>query len=356
MKEKVIRTRRTKAIHYLAHSARLRKYCSDLIEFSKNGKREIRTFKIHKNRRGFRIISEPIGEYKVVLQKANKLFQFIFSSLMPHPKTPLKSPFIFVNSTVNSHLFSSKNSKVLYIKADLKNAFNHVTRGMLVSELITQKSGLYITPILLQCIDLFFHPKKEGLLPQGFPTSPAIFNICAAKIDRAIEASAFIMSRTILSGPNMDQEVWNYYRYLDDLIFTLQTPNRRKPDIAKFTPYIEQLVKGTGFRINRSKTRFMTAGTVPESWKGLIEPRVNILGLLADNMSEILRTSKKEANLLRGLLHVWNSHPEKRTSELKAKISGHLGWITSVTPKGGSLPRSIIKEFAEFSNDSSYKI
>lgn len=76
----------------------------------------------------------------------------------------------------------------------------------------------------------------QNQLPQGAPTSPALSNIIASKLDYKI--SNFINGKEI-----------RYTRYADDLTFS---GNFKEGDIIK---NIERIVNRQGFRINHNKTR-----------------------------------------------------------------------------------------------------
>ena len=85
---------------------------------------------------------------------------------------------------------------------------------------------------------------RAGHLPQGAPTSPALANLCAFRLDRRLVglAEAFGLA---------------YHRYADDLAFSGDLPRRRVPDLLAG---IGAVVRDAGFRVHPAKTRVRGRG------------------------------------------------------------------------------------------------
>ncbi|SCE82409.1 RNA-directed DNA polymerase [Micromonospora coriariae] len=80
---------------------------------------------------------------------------------------------------------------------------------------------------------------RGGHLPQGAPTSPALANLCAFRLDRRLTglAAAFDV---------------DYQRYADDLAFSGELPPRR---VADLLAAVTEVVRDEGFRVHTRKTR-----------------------------------------------------------------------------------------------------
>ncbi|TYC20045.1 RNA-directed DNA polymerase [Micromonospora sp. MP36] len=79
---------------------------------------------------------------------------------------------------------------------------------------------------------------RTGHLPQGAPTSPALANLCAYRLDRRLTGLADAFAVT-------------YTRYADDLAFSGDLTNRRTTDLIAA---VTTIVRDEGFRIHPDKT------------------------------------------------------------------------------------------------------
>lgn len=80
---------------------------------------------------------------------------------------------------------------------------------------------------------------RAGHLPQGAPTSPALANLCASRLDRHLTGLADAFEIT-------------YTRHADDLAFSGDLTTRRVHDLIAA---VSDIAVGEGFRIHPSKTR-----------------------------------------------------------------------------------------------------
>lgn len=112
----------------------------------------------------------------------------------------------------------------------------------------------------------------SGTLPQGAPSSPAIANAIFLSIDNAI--SELSQAKGV-----------RYTRYADDLTFS----SNSKIDQA-FLDEVTLLIEGGGFRLNRSKTRYMGQNDTKE-----------VTGLIIG--TDGVRLSRKYLNAARGWFH-----------------------------------------------------
>lgn len=136
----------------------------------------------------------------------------------------------------------------------------------------------------------------EGAARQGLPTSPAIANICASVIDKAILNFIDKKAKQII-----------YTRYADDLTFSFDDESY----IETLKKTIPEIVNRCGFVVNKAKTH------VQHSAQGFR----NVCGIsVADNELKPTREVKRK---LRAALHQKN----------EASAKGLAEWCKLKTPK-----------------------
>ena len=91
----------------------------------------------------------------------------------------------------------------------------------------------------MQARDLYSWPH----LPQGAPTSPALANICAYRMDCRLGGLARVLGA-------------DYTRYADDLVFS--GGEEFAACAAGFSPYVAAIAAEEGFSVNHHKTRVMS--------------------------------------------------------------------------------------------------
>jgi hypothetical protein len=142
-----------------------------------------------------------------------------------------------------------------FLKLDFKDAFNHVT-SVRVGELLREYCPEFTEAEISILVEL---TTWHGVLQQGLPTSPVLFNLACLELDRDL--------LTLVSGwtwSGTDNELgWNplrivYTRYGDDLTFSCS----RQPHGGQVWPFDEVFLaraKGIivryGFRLAQHKTR-----------------------------------------------------------------------------------------------------
>jgi hypothetical protein len=92
----------------------------------------------------------------------------------------------------------------------------------------------------------------EGAARQGLPTSPAISNVCAARMDWAIVDRC---QRWATLKPAGWKDPVVYTRYADDLTFSCNGRGRVREILAE----IPGIIKACGFKVNESKTKVQCA-------------------------------------------------------------------------------------------------
>jgi RNA-directed DNA polymerase len=145
-------------------------------------------------------------------------------------------------------------------------------------------------------------------LPQGAPTSPALANLAAFRLDRRLSGLAEAVGAT-------------YTRYADDLVLSCDH-RLRAPEAA-----IAAIAAEEGFRVNRAKTRVMSRAA-----------RQTVTGIV---VNERLNVPRREYDRLKAILH---RAAMDGPGELDAaSLEGKIAWVESLNATRG---RKLRAEFA----------
>lgn len=148
-------------------------------------------------------------------------------------------------------------------------------------------------------------------LPQGAPTSPALANLAAFRLDTRLDALAKSLDVT-------------YTRYADDLAFS------GGPDFAgrthKFADAVGRIVRDEGFRLNAAKTRVM-----PQSG------RQTVAGVVVNVRPAVPRADldRLKAVLTNCLRHGPASQNRDGRPDFRAFLAGKLAHIAHLNPARG---------------------
>ena len=149
-------------------------------------------------------------------------------------------------------------------------------------------------------------------LPQGAPTSPAMANLAAFRLDVRLTALA---------------QSWGgrYTRYADDLAFSGEAGWGR--GTSRLLDAIEEIVRDEGFRLNARKT-----GVMPRAG------RQRLGGLV---VNEVPRVARHEVDRLRAILH--NCHRDGPSTQnrddvpaFEDHLRGRIAWVAQHDPTRGA--------------------
>ena len=270
---------------------RNKKYLASVVNASQS---HYRRFLIKKRRGGKREISAP---YLALLECQQWILEHILNKVKIHGAAHgyVVGKSIITNAT--AHI-----GQDYLLKVDIKDFFPSIRLNQVFAvfkELgYTSKVSYYLAAIC--CLN--------GTLPQGAPTSPALSNIIAIRIDRRM--SLFATKCGL-----------NYTRYADDLAFS------GKKVTPKHLEYIIRIVESCGFSVNESKTKLLS------------NKRKRILtGIsVASNSLKIPRNYKrelkKEIHYIRKYGHI--SHMRKckiKSTDYLHRVIGKLRFWLSVEP------------------------
>ena len=158
--------------------------------------------------------------------------------------------------------------------------------------------------------DLYRRPH----LPQGAPTSPALANLCAWRLDRRLSGLAKAVGA-------------DYTRYADDLAFSGDA------DFEKLSLHIAAIVQEEGFSVHHRKTRVMGQGV-----------RQRLAGLVANEKVNVIRA---DFDLLKATLtNCVRYGPESQNREglpaFRAHLEGRVGFVESINRAKGLRLRAIL--------------
>jgi hypothetical protein len=159
-------------------------------------------------------------------------------------------------------------------------------------------------------------------LPQGAPTSPALANICAYRVDCRLTG----LART--AGAE-------YTRYADDLAFSGGEDFER--GVERFSTHVAAILLEEGFQVNHRKTRIMRRGV-----------RQRVAGLVTN---ERMNVPRPNFDRLKATLHncvQLGAETQNRTDHphFRAHLDGRIGWVEAINPAKGQRLRAIFDRIA----------
>jgi RNA-directed DNA polymerase len=157
-------------------------------------------------------------------------------------------------------------------------------------------------------------------LPQGAPSSPALANVCAYRMDCRLSALA-----------NSAGAV--YTRYADDLAFSGDREFERHVD--RFSTHVAAVLMEEGFRVHFRKTRVMRQGV-----------RQHLAGLVINRNANVIRSDFDRVKaILTNCIHYGpasqnrDAHPQFR-----AHLEGLVAFVEMVNPVKGGRLRALLKK------------
>jgi RNA-directed DNA polymerase len=153
-------------------------------------------------------------------------------------------------------------------------------------------------------------------LPQGAPTSPAVANLTAYRLDCRLFGLAKSASA-------------DYTRYADDLAFSGHDTFRRA--VERFSAHAAAIALEEGFSVNFRKTRIMRQGV-----------RQHLAGIVVNQHASLPRSDLKllEATLTNCVRFGPESQNRAALSDFRAHLEGRIGFVEMVSSlKGRRLRR-----------------
>ena len=157
-------------------------------------------------------------------------------------------------------------------------------------------------------------------LPQGAPTSPALANLCAYRVDCRLSGLAQAAGAA-------------YTRYADDLAFSGGEGFERC--VERFSAQSAAILFEEGFQVHHRKTRIMRRG-VRQYLAGVVtNERVNVVRADFDRLKAIL------TNCVR---HGPESQNREGHASFRMHLLGRVGFVEMVNPGKGARLRRIFEQ------------
>jgi hypothetical protein len=157
-------------------------------------------------------------------------------------------------------------------------------------------------------------------LPQGAPTSPALANLAAFRLDRRLTGLA------LASG-------LRYSRYADDLTFS--GPARLHRRRNQFESIATRIIRAEGFAVNEAKSATQSAGGCQTVCGVVVNVRPNIRRTEYDRLRAILHNAAALGPA---------SQNHNGVADFKAHLRGRISWVESLNPARGDKLRELLAE------------
>ena len=156
-------------------------------------------------------------------------------------------------------------------------------------------------------------------LPQGAPTSPALANLCAYRLDCRLAGLA-------------ESAGARYTRYADDLAFSGGPEFERC--VERFSLHVAAIAAEEGFATHHRKTRIMHQGV-----------RQHLAGLTANQGVNVMRADfdRLKATLNNCVRLSPASQNRDAHPDFRAHLEGRVGFVESINPAKGKRLRAILE-------------
>ncbi|MEM7317367.1 MAG: reverse transcriptase domain-containing protein, partial [Planctomycetota bacterium] len=158
--------------------------------------------------------------------------------------------------------------------------------------------------------------REQGLyncphLPQGAPTSPALANHCAYRLDRRLAGLAKAAGAS-------------YTRYADDLAFSGDDAFRKK--IRRFQVHVAATIMEEGFDVHHRKTRVMTRSM-----------RQQLAGVVVNKHANVARRDYEQ---LKAIVHNClrkgvESQNRNSNPDFRSYLAGRIAHVEAINPRRG---------------------
>ncbi|MDR3053965.1 MAG: reverse transcriptase family protein [Zoogloeaceae bacterium] len=152
----------------------------------------------------------------------------------------------------------------------------------------------------------------ERHLPQGAPTSPALANLCAWRLDARLSGAA----RSCRA---------RYSRYVDDLVFSCADGDPARG--RRMVNMMQDIILEEGFSPNWRKTRIIPSSASQRVTGLVVNQRPNLPRREYDTLKAILTNCHR---------HGAASQNRENAPDFRARLLGRIGWFSQVNPERGA--------------------
>ena len=168
-----------------------------------------------------------------------------------------------------------------------------------------------------------FHARQRLItrhLPQGAPTSPALANLAATRLDRRLSGLAATASAI-------------YTRYADDLIFSGDDTLARSR--KRFATHVALIATDEGFTLNHRKTRMMRPGVRQHVTGVVVNIHPNLPRAEFDRLKAILTNCARQGPA---------SQNRQNLPDFRAHLVGKLAHVASIHSARGEKLRTLFNQ------------
>jgi RNA-directed DNA polymerase len=285
----------------------------------------------------YRWVGKPSGSFRLIEAPKPRLKQFqrklldaILLPIPPHDAAHGFRPGRSVTTFVAPHV-----GQTIVLKMDLVDFFVSITSARVIAIYLTAGypeavarilTGLCTNTVPLSVWNLLdMEPDlarstatwrsrrlyREPHLPQGAPSSPALANLAAYRLDAR------------LAGLALTAEA-RYTRYADDLVFSGGEAFART--IARFPTHVAAIALEEGFHVQHRKTRVMRQGV-----------RQRAAGVVINQKSNITRNDYEQlkAILCNCARHGPHSQNRAGVADFRAHLAGRVAHVARLNPERG---------------------
>jgi RNA-directed DNA polymerase len=159
-------------------------------------------------------------------------------------------------------------------------------------------------------------------LPQGAPTSPALANLCAHRLDRRLSGLAAAFGA-------------RYTRYADDLVLSGDALLHRRA--AAVRAAAGAIAHEEGFRVNDDKSQLMTRAGRQRVCGIVVNDRVNLARVEYDRLKAIVHDAIRNGPAAANRAGV---------PDFRAHLRGRIAWLSSLHPQRGARLRERFERIA----------
>lgn len=287
--------------------------------------------------RGWRLLEAPKSRLKRIQRW---LLREVLSRIPPSDVAHGFVPGRSVRTFIAPHV-----GRVVVVRMDLENFFASISHARVVAlfrrvgyprRVATALAGLCTAPTPERV--LAEHPRastdlgqrflanarlRDAHLPQGAPTSPALSNLAAWRLDRRIAALAAGFGATMT-------------RYADDLAFSGDEAFART--LRFFIPRVGAIVTEEGFHINHRKTRVMRRGQ-----------RQTLCGVVVNDTANLPRRERDRlrATLFNAARFGLDNQNREQRPDFRRHLEGRVAWAVALNPGTRRCLTGLLKQISE---------
>lgn len=279
-----------------------------------------------------RLIESPKLRLKLMQRR---ILRGILDAIPPHESAHGFRPGRSVATFVAPHV-----RRRIVLRLDLRDFFPSIRRARITALFLTagypesvalRLAGVCTASVPREVLDAYPGPARPGAaflrrklyeaphLPQGAPSSPALANLIAHRLDCRLSGLAAAAGAT-------------YTRYADDLVFSGESDFARVAE--RFHHHVCVIALEEGFEVNARKTRLMRRG-VSQRAAGLV-------------LNEQANLPRREFDTLKAILHNCArfgpvSQNRRAHHDFRSHLLGRIAHLTSVNPRRGAKLRAVFE-------------